>query len=598
MSVSRTVQQVSKRGLAATTKVAQVDAKTDSYAFGIMQGRVNPQHMFPYPDVLGEENKENLTAMVDAFTGFFENENDPLHNDQICTVPDEVMKGMSEMGAFGLQVPEELEGLGLNNTEYARLTEIVGQNDLGVGIVMGAHQSIGFKAILICGNEEQKAKYLPDVATGRKFAAFALTEPGSGSDAASIQTRATPSEDGKTYYLNGGKVWISNGGFADIFTVYCKVPEVQEDGTTVDKMAAFIVERDFGGVTNGPPEKKMGIKCSNTAEVYFDNTPIPAENLIRGVGDGFKVAMEVLNNGRFGMSSCLAGTMRQLTKRAAEFAYSRKQFNDKIYNYGAIQEKLARMAAEQYAVESVAYLISQAMDSKAENYHLEAAIGKIFGSEKAWQAADECIQTMGGMGFMYEQGVEKIMRDLRIFRIFEGTNDILRLMIALQSMQVQGKLLKEDKSMAVKAMIAGKTGFSVAGSAGGKLSSLACSQLSSEAKAIEESINAFHVASTNLLVKHQKKIMSRQFELKHVADCMIDIYSASAVLSRATAAVNEGKADAEHEVDLAKIYINEANIRVKRSIEDIENGELHSAMAKVGVQIAEAEGCIHSHPIC
>merc|ERR1719461_298218 len=327
---------------------------------------------------------------------------------------------------------------------------------------MGAHQSIGYKGILIAGTDEQKSKYLPRLATGKDFAAFALTEPSSGSDAQSIKTRADLSADGKHWILNGSKIWITNGGLADIFTVFAKTP-VKDDktGDVKDKITAFIVERDFGGVTNGPPEKKMGIKCSNTAEVYFDNTPVPAENMILDVGDGFKVAMEVLNNGRFGMAAALSGTQKQLIHRAADFAANRKQFTDKIMEYGAIQEKLARLSANHYATESIAYLVSQAMDAKATNYHLEAAIGKIFASEMAWLCADETIQTMGGMGFMYEQGVEKVMRDLRIFRIFEGTNDILRLMIALQSIQVLGKMIAANKMMAVKSQISATTGFNM-----------------------------------------------------------------------------------------------------------------------------------------
>merc|ERR1712142_1091508 len=466
----------------------------------------------------------------------------------------------------------------------------MGRHDLGIGIVVGAHQSIGYKAILICGNDAQKEKYLPDLATGRKMAAFALTEPGSGSDAASIKTQAVLSEDGKTFHLSGGEVWISNGGFADVYTVFCKVPVTQEDGTTKDKMAAFIVERAFGGVTNGPPEKKMGIKCSNTAEVYFDNTPIPAENMICDIGDGFKVAMEVLNNGRFGMAAALSGTQKQLIHRACDFAANREQFTDKIMEYGAIQEKIARLSANHFATESIAYLVSQAMDAKATNYHLEAAIGKIFGSEKAWECADETIQTMGGMGFMYEQGVEKVMRDLRIFRIFEGSNEILRLMIALQSMQVLGKILKENKMMAVKAKMHDVLGFG-AGQASGKLAALADSSLSEEAKTVEDQINNFHALCCNLLITHQKKIMSRQFELKRVADCMIDLYAASACISRATAAAKENKPNKEMEIELCKTFCQEAVNRTINNIKEAKSGVAHfERMAKIGVQIAEAEG--------
>ena len=182
------------------------------------------------------------------------------------------------------------------------MTDVLGANDLSLslGVFLTGHQGIGYKGILIAGTEEQKEKYLPDLAAGDKMAAFALTEPGSGSDASSISTRAELSEDGKFWVMNGAKIWITGGGLADVFTVFAKTPVTESDGTTKDKMTAFIVERGFGGVTNGPPEKKMGIKCSNTAEVYFEDVPVPAENIIGGLGNGFKVAMAILNNGRFG----------------------------------------------------------------------------------------------------------------------------------------------------------------------------------------------------------------------------------------------------------------------------------------------------------
>jgi very long chain acyl-CoA dehydrogenase len=240
-------------------------------------------------------------VIIKIILKFFQEKNDALKNDANEKIPEEILQGLKDLGAFGLQVPVELGGLGLNNTQYARLCEIVGTHDLGIGITIGAHQSIGFKGILIAGNPEQKQKYLPKLATGENVAAFALTEPIAGSDAAGIKSRAEPSSDGKHWILNGSKIWISNGGFADVFTVFAKTPVKDEvTGELKDKVTAFIVERKFGGITNSPPEKKMGIKCSNTAAVYFDNVKIPSENVLGGVGNGFKVAMNILNAGRFG----------------------------------------------------------------------------------------------------------------------------------------------------------------------------------------------------------------------------------------------------------------------------------------------------------
>ncbi|KAJ8950302.1 hypothetical protein NQ318_021159 [Aromia moschata] len=252
----------------------------------IFRGQVEARQVFPYPNVLNEEQKETLQMLIDPVTKYFEEINDPFKNDAEEKVNDKSLNALWELGAFALQVPQDLGGLGLTNTQYARLVEIVGAHDLGVGIMLGAHQSIGFKGILLFGTPQQKANYLPRVSSG-EFAAFCLTEPSSGSDAGSIKSRAVLSPDGKHYVLNGSKIWISNGGLAEIMTVFAQTPITDpKTGKTVDKVSAFIVERSFGGVTSGPPEKKMGIKCSNTAEVYYDNVQIPVENLLGGLGNG------------------------------------------------------------------------------------------------------------------------------------------------------------------------------------------------------------------------------------------------------------------------------------------------------------------------
>merc|ERR1719200_29941 len=368
---------------------------SNSFVQNVFRGMIEPTQVFPFPVALDEEQRENLEMLVPIAERVMEEQNDPLLNDQLESVPEDTVQALKELGAFGLQVPVELDGVGLTNTQYARLTEVVGGNDLGVGIFIGAHQSIGFKGILLAGNDAQKEKYLPRLASGEDFAAFALTEPASGSDAGSIKTRAVPSADGKTWKLNGSKIWISNGGIAEVFTVFAKTPVVDpETGETVDKVSAFIVERAFGGVSHGPPEKKMGIKCSNTAEVYFEDVPVPAENILGGLGNGFKVAMQILNNGRFGMAAALSGTMRAGITKAVEHATQRVQFGSRIDSYGAIQEKIARMTMAHYATESMAYMVSGVMDSGASEYQLEAAISKVFASDNAWFVTDEAIQIL------------------------------------------------------------------------------------------------------------------------------------------------------------------------------------------------------------
>merc|ERR1712209_177451 len=487
---------------------------------------------------------------------------------------------------------------------------VVGGNDLGVGIFIGAHQSIGFKGILLAGTPEQKEQYLPKLATGEQFAAFALTEPSSGSDAGSIKTRAVLNEAGTHWILNGAKIWISNGGIAEIFTVFAKTPiEDPVTGTVTDKVSAFIVERSFGGVTNGPPEKKMGIKCSNTAEVYFENTPIPVENVLRAPGDGFKVAMQILNNGRFGMAAALSGTMRSGIQKAVEHATQRNQFGSRIDTYGAIQEKIARMSMLHYATESMAYMVSGIMDSGASDYQLEAAISKVFASESAWFVTDEAIQILGGMGYMKDCGIEKVMRDLRIFRIFEGTNDILRLFVALTGIQYAGGHLRELQN-AVKHPISNfgvvlgevskRSKSSLGLGTGNMLADQVHPNLVEVAAQVCKNTEMFGTAVEKLLIKHGKHIINEQFLLNRLAQSAIDIYISTCMVSRCSQSLANNLSSARHEELMTNVFCNEASQRIALNLGALKNSTQLSnfkSMAEISKNVCEAEGVLQGNPL-
>ncbi|XP_019873173.2 very long-chain specific acyl-CoA dehydrogenase, mitochondrial [Aethina tumida] len=600
--LSKTVTNDEKPQSAAPTE-------NTSFVTNIFRGQLESRQVFPFPNALNAEQRDTLGMLVDPVSKFFEEVNDPAKNDAEEKVQEKSLAGLWELGAFALQVPQDLGGLGLSNTQYARLVEIVGAHDLGVGITLGAHQSIGFKAILLYGTPEQKAKYLPRVSSG-EFAAFCLTEPSSGSDAGSIRTRAELSPDGKHFILNGSKIWISNGGLAEIMTVFAQTPvKDARTGKTVDKVSAFIVERSFGGVTNGPPEKKMGIKASNTAEVYYDNVKIPVENVLGEVGGGFKVAMNVLNNGRFGMAAALSGTMKACTKKAVEFATQRKQFGAKIDTFGAIQEKIARMAMLQYVTESMAYMISGNMDQGSQHYHLEAAISKCFASEAAWFVCDEAIQIMGGMGFMKETGLERVLRDLRIFRIFEGTNDILRLFVALTGIQYAGAHLKELQN-AFKNPTANlglileeaskRVGRKVGLSSPPSMDHLVHKDLADSAKLLAKSIDAFGQSVEMVLIKYGKSIVNEQFILNRLANATFDIYSSAVVLSRSTDALRAGTKTAQHEKLMAEAWTLEATQRVDQYLKTIASGknlDNFSKLSSISKNVCQANGIVQPNPL-
>ncbi|XP_050819878.1 very long-chain specific acyl-CoA dehydrogenase, mitochondrial-like isoform X2 [Gopherus flavomarginatus] len=567
---------------------SQANKESTSFVMNLFNGQFVPDNVFPFPSVLSMEQMQSLQALVDPCTRFFEEVNDPAENEKLESIETATLEGLKEMGAFGLQVPEELGGIGLTNTQYAWVVEVVGVHDLGVGISLGAHQSIGFKGILLFGTQSQKEKYLPKLASGETMAAFCLTEPSSGSDAASIKTLAELSTCGKFYTLNGGKIWISNGGTAEIFTVFAKTPVKEPTGEVKDKISAFIVERAFGGVTSGPPEKKMGIKCSNTAEVHFDNVKVPAENLLGELGKGFMVAVSILNNGRFGMASALAGTMRGVIVKAVDHAANRKQFGDKISNYGAIQEKIARMAMLHYVTESMAYVVSANMDMKVPDYKLEASISKIFASET---------------------GVERVLRDLRIFRIFEGTNDILRLFVALTGIEYAGVQLKnlrttimnpsgktetilKDIGMRAKRKVGIPTGLSLEG--------IVHPGLDNSAYLVTKAIDLFGEAVESLLLKYGEKVIDQQFHLKRVADAAIDIYAMAVVISRASRSLSLGQPTAEHEKLLCQTWSHEAFERVRENLRAVKSSTWNQSFANMKLisnAVVQNQGILATHPL-
>lgn len=579
--------------------------ESQSFAMNMYRGQLQTSQVFPFPQPLNEEQEDTLKMMFDPLENFFEQVNDPFKNDENASIDKETMQALWDLGAFGIQVPEKLGGLGLNNTQYARLVEIVGANDLGVGITLGAHQSIGFKGILIAGTPEQKEKYLPRV-SGGDMAAFCLTEPSCGSDAGAVRSKAVKSADGTHYVLNGSKIWISNGGLAEIMTVFAQVPvKDPKTGETKDKVTAFIVERSFGGVTNGPPENKMGIKCSNTTEVYFEDVKIPAENVLGGEGQGFKVAMQILNNGRFGMAAALSGTMQHCIKKAVEHAVQRVQFGKTINNYGTIQEKLARMAMLQYVTQSLCYMISGNMDLGSQDYHVEAAVSKVFASESAWWVCDESIQILGGMGYMKGTGLERVMRDLRIFRIFEGTNDILRLFVALTGIQYAGSHLKElqkafknpSANLGLIAEEVSRRATRVIGLNSSSLNSYVHPSLQESAALCVKSVESFGSAIESILVKYGKGIVEEQFVLNRLAQAAIDTYTMSVVLSRASLSASKNIPSAEHEIMMTQVWCSEAASRVAYNLKVIntaKNLDIFTKLSKISNNLCDAQGVVQN----
>ncbi|NXW30707.1 ACAD9 dehydrogenase, partial [Phaetusa simplex] len=572
-----------------------------AFAKELFLGSLRKEEVFPYPEISNEELEE-INHFVGPVEKFFSEEVDSKKIDQDAKIPPETLKGLKDLGLFGMQIPEEYGGLGLSNTMYARLGEITSL-DGSIAVTLAAHQAIGLKGILIAGTDEQKAKYLPRLASGEHIAAFCLTEPGSGSDAASIQTRATLSEDGKYFLLNGSKVWISNGGLANIFTVFARTEVVDKDGQLKDKITAFIVERDFGGVTHGKPEDKLGIRGSNTCEVHFENTKVPIENVIGEVGGGFKVAMNILNSGRFSMGSASAGMIKKLIEMTAEYACTRKQFNKKLSEFGLIQEKFCLMAVKAYVMESMAYLTAGMMDRPGfPDCSVEAAMVKVFSSEGAWNCVSEALQVLGGLGYMKDYPYERYLRDARILLIFEASSNILVLLGTEISHSHILEIKKGNVGVALgeflnklRDTMGRKVDYGLVGDRG-----VVHPSLQESGKKLEENIHYFGTTVRGLLSRFGKTIVDEQLVLKRVADIVINLYAMTAAISRASRSISIGLRNHDHEVLLTNIFCTEAYFKNNYAMAQLEkyaDENLDDCIKKAAKQILEKRAYTCSHPL-
>ena len=549
-----------------------------SFGKSLFFGELLEDQLFPYPELDGAM-KETVAAVCDAIDKFMASVNTRKF-DRDGELPREYIQQLKELGMFGLIVPEEFGGLGLNNTGYARVMQQLAMWDGSTTVTLGAHSSIGFKGLLLAGTKEQKAKFLPKLATGEMIACFCLTEPGSGSDAFSIKTRAEKSKDGKHWILNGQKLWITNGGFADFFTVFAKTsPDTEGKKGAV---TAFAVTRDMGGVTHGPHEDKMGIRGSATNAVFFEDVKVPVENVLGEEGKGFKVAMSILNHGRTGLGAGAVGGQKRLLQLATQHANERKQFGRSIGSFGLMKEKLGRMAINVYVSESLCYFISATIDRGGVDYSLEGAATKVFNSEALWTASDEALQIAGGMGYMREPPFEQAMRDARINRIFEGTNEILRLYVGLTGAQKPGEYLKGLGKELARAMSApikslgllseyGRRKLSQRTGIGGAKLGKVHSSLAREAAWVERSVEELAKITETLLRRHGKEIVEKQFATRRMGDIAIDLLAMCATLSRTSSFIaKKGEAACRNELDMTRAFCRDAHRRIKATLRATE----------------------------
>lgn len=513
---------------------------------------INPGDIFT-PESFSDEHK----MIADTVADFAQNELAPALEDlehQKEGLMRELLTKAGEMGLLSADIPEEYEGSDLGKVASIIITEnIVAGGSFALG--HGAHTGIGSLPIVLFGNEEQKKRYLPSLASGEMLAAYALTEPNAGSDALAARTKAVLSEDGKYYILNGEKMFITNAGFADVFVTYAKV-----DG---EKFTSFIVERNTPGVSFGAEEKKMGIKGSSTRSIIFEDAKVPVENVLGEIGRGHVIAFNILNIGRFKLGAGCVGSAKMAIGLAAKYALERHQFNMPIAKFGMIKHKLAQMSARTYAAESVIYrlagLLEESLEGKQpgskvaaaiEEYAIECSISKVFCSEVLDFVVDEMVQIYGGYGYIQEYPAERLYRDSRINRIFEGTNEVNRLIIPAtllkRAMKGQIPLLAAAKALAqdilnLRAAVPEEDG----------------KPLAAERAMLVMAKKLFLLVGGQAVQKYQDKLAREQEILAILADIAIQIYAMESALLRA---LNHWEADAESadmKLNLARAYLYE-----------------------------------------
>jgi acyl-CoA dehydrogenase family protein 9 len=517
---------------------------------GFFAGSIDDSILMPYPRISDEE-AARVSAFLAEVMAYLGRELDRDQVDEHEEVPAHVIAELARMGLFGIAIPAEYGGMGLSQSAYCRVFEAITAYDVGLGIILGVHLSIGTKGLVLAGTEEQKRFYLPKAASGEWFASFALTEPNAGSDAQGIESRAELSEDGEHWVLNGDKIWIGNASFSEIIVAFAQTP-VERDGRVVDRVTAFILRPSMEGFERGTPLRKMGARGSNQAELHFRNVRVPKENVLGEVGEGFKLAMRILNSGRQGLSAGAAGGVKRCLEMASAFAAGRRQFGRPIAGFELIQGKLAAMAADAYTAESAAYFTTGLADRGDVDYALESAAAKVWNSDALDRAVDETVQIAGGRGFVKGYPYERMYRDARITRIFEGTNEVLRLFVGLSGIQGPGEYLRRIGA-ALRHPI---EGFGLLGEfATGRLRlALGRGEPSVDGDVhpalrrhfdyLADHTRDLRAATERVIRTHGAGVVERQFVVARLADMAIELYVRAATLSR-TQALLEAQARGE-----------------------------------------------------
>ncbi|CAN5480316.1 acyl-CoA dehydrogenase family protein [soil metagenome] len=564
------------------------ESAVSSFAKSLFMGEIHEEMVFPYPRPKAEEQEKikKLVASAHEIAGAI----DHRKAEEDRWIGDENILAMGEAGLLGLYVPEKYGGQGLSQTGYARVFETFAQIDSTLSIILGVHQSIGFKGIHLFGSDEQKERFLPDLAAGRKLAGFALTEPEAGSDAYNISSRAVKQADG-SYVLNGEKRYIGNGSKGSLFTVFARC---EVDGK--DRHIALIVEKDMDGFEVGERFDTMGLRANDLRRLYFRDVRVPPENVLGEPGEGFKIAMEILNNGRIGLGTGSVGGAKAILDQTIEHVTTRRQFDMTLSEFEIVQDKIGWMVSYLFGLESMAYLTCGLVDAGVEDYSMESAICKVAGTEFLWYAANRAFQLHGGVAYMKDNTLEKTLRDIRIFPIFEGANDVMRSFIALTGIKPVGEKLSGLGEIGLNDPI-GSIGV-LAEYFGDRLQrevrpakiTKGHPELKKHSEAVGDQVAELRSVTEKLLRENGKEIRKREFQQKRLSEAISDILAQVAVISRVTEMFeDQGVETSGQERYIAETFCERAAGRVNSNFRQIEanDDERMIAIAKLALKRGE-----------
>jgi acyl-CoA dehydrogenase family protein 9 len=564
------------------------------FAKGLFLGRFVADWAMPYPRIAAAQQAE-LDKSLAEIRQFLDEHLDPVAIDRNADIPRHLIDGLAHTGVLGMTAPKEYGGRGFSQRAYCKILEEIGARCASTSVFTNAHHSIGIRALLLFGTREQKQRWLPPLVTGEQLAAFALTEEQAGSDAANVQTTATPSPDGSHFILNGEKRYITNASIAQVLTVMARTPVPGSDKTAI---TAFLVTPDMPGFTMLEPRmEKLGIRGTATGRFAMRDMAVPKENILGPIGKGLKVALTVLDFGRTTFGACCTGAARTCLALAVEHANKRRQFKKTLGDFDLVKKKIGRMAADVYAMEAMTAVTASLIDRGLEDYMIETAMLKVFTTDRLWEAVNDAFQIHGGSAYFTDLPLERMLRDARINQIGEGSNEVLTSFIALVGMRGPGMEFKEIYDT----MFNPSRGLGKAWTAGMNRLGAAVrvpsvpvksESLRSYASQLGRLIWRFNFSVNKALIKYREPVMDMQLIQERIAGAATEMFASACVISRLDSdlqGVNQNGASAPGSRRAAQLFLNQSFHRIRRFLSELTDNDDAELLATANSVLGKGE---------